>query len=30
MELVLSVAFGVWYVVSALLYGYMVRKDGKK
>ncbi len=26
MELILSIAFGVWFVISALLYGYMVRK----
>lgn len=26
MEIVLSIAFGVWFVVSAFFYGYMVRK----
>ena len=26
MELVLSIAFGVWFSVSALFYGYMIRK----
>ena len=30
MELVLSIAFGAWYVVSALFYGYMVRKGEKE
>lgn len=30
MELVLSIAFGVWFVVSALFYGYMVRKGEKE
>lgn len=29
MELVLSIAFGCWFIVSALFYGYMV-KMGKK
>lgn len=26
MELVLSIAFGAWFVVSALIYGHMVKK----
>lgn len=26
MELVLSIAFGVWYMISALFYGYMVKR----
>ena len=26
MELVLSIAFGVWFVISAIFYGYMVKK----
>ena len=26
MELVLSIAFGAWFVFSALFYGYAVRK----
>lgn len=26
MELVLSIAFGAWFVVSALFYGHMVKK----
>ena len=26
MELILSIAFGVWFVVSAILYGVMVKK----
>ena len=26
MELVLSISFGVWFVISALFYGYMIRK----
>ena len=30
MELVLSIAFGVWFVVSALFYGYMVKKGEKE
>ena len=30
MELVLSIAFGAWYVVCALVYGYITRKEGKK
>lgn len=30
MELVLSIAFGAWYVISALFYGYMVRKGEKE
>lgn len=30
MELVLSIAFGAWFVVSAFLYRYMVRKGEKE
>ena len=30
MELVLSIAFGVWFVVSAILYGVMVKKGNKE
>lgn len=30
MELVLSIAFGVWFVISALFYGYSVRKGEKE
>jgi len=30
MELVLSIAFGVWFVISALFYGYMVRTGEKE
>ena len=30
MELVLSIAFGVWYILSALFFGYMVRKGEKE
>lgn len=30
MELILSIAFGAWFIVSALLYGYMVKKGGKE
>ena len=30
MELVLSIAFGAWFVASALFYGYMVRKGEKE
>ena len=26
MEIVLSIAFGAWFAVSALLYGRMVKK----
>ena len=26
MELILSIAFGAWFVISALFYGYMVKK----
>ena len=29
MELILSIAFGAWFVASALFYGYMVRKGEK-
>lgn len=30
MELVLSIAFGVWYVFSALFYGHMIKKGEKE
>lgn len=30
MEIILSVSFGAWFVISALLYGYMVRKGNKE
>lgn len=30
MELVLSIAFGLWFVVSALFYGHMVKKGEKE
>ena len=30
MELILSVAFGMWFVISALIYGYLVRKGFKE
>lgn len=30
MELVLSIAFGAWFVISAILYGCMVKKGGKE
>ena len=30
MELVLSLAFGVWFVVSALFYGRMVKMGEKE
>ena len=30
MELVLSVAFGLWFIVSAVLYGRMVKKGGEE
>ena len=30
MELVLSIAFGVWFVLSAVFYGYMVKKGEKE
>ena len=26
MELVLSIAFGIWFVVSAVFYGFMVKR----
>ncbi len=29
MELFLSIAFGAWFVFSALFYGYMVKHEGK-
>ncbi len=29
MEMVLSIIFGAWFVVSALFYGFMV-KNGEK
>lgn len=30
MELILSISFGVWFVVSGLLYGYMIKKGEKE
>lgn len=30
MELILSVAFGVWFVLSAIFYGYMSLKGEKE
>lgn len=30
MELVLSIAFGVWFMVSALFYGLLIKKGGKE
>ena len=30
MELLLSIAFGAWFMLSALFYGYMVRKGEKE
>ena len=30
MELALSIAFGAWFVVSAVFYGLMVRKGEKE
>ena len=30
MELVLSIAFGAWFVISALIYGYMVKEGNKE
>ena len=30
MEMLLSIAFGVWYIISALVYGYMVKRDSKE
>ena len=30
MELVLSIAFGVWYVISAVFYGIMTGKKRDK
>ena len=30
MELILSISFGVWFVVSGILYGYMVNKGEKE
>lgn len=30
MEMLLSIAFGIWYVISAFFYGYMVRRDSKE
>ena len=30
MELVLSILFGAWFVISALFYGYMVKKGEKE
>ena len=30
MELVLSIAFGAWFVISALIYGHMVKEGNKE
>lgn len=30
MELVLSIVFGAWFVISALLYGKMVKRGEKE
>lgn len=30
MELVLSISFGAWYVITALIYGYLVKKGEKE
>lgn len=30
MEMLLSIAFGVWYIISALVYGYMVKRGSKE
>lgn len=30
MELVLSIAFGVWFIIAALFYGFMTKKRGDK
>lgn len=30
MELVLSIAFGAWFVISAILYGYMIKRGNKE
>lgn len=30
MELVLSIGFGVWFIISAIFYGYMVKKGEKE
>lgn len=30
MELVLSIAFGVWFVIAALFYGYVTGKGDKE
>ena len=30
MEILLSIAFGVWYIISAIFYGIMVNKENKK
>lgn len=30
MERILSIAFGAWYVLSALFYGYMVRRGNRE
>lgn len=30
MELILSIAFGAWYIVSAIFYGYMVKVGEKE
>lgn len=30
MELVLSVAFGVWFLIASLFYGYVTGKGDRK
>lgn len=30
MELVLSIAFGVWYILASLFYGYITGKGDKE
>ena len=30
MELLLSVSFGVWFIISALFYGFMVKRGYKE
>ena len=27
MELILSIAFGTWYIIAALFYGYITKKE---
>ena len=30
MELVLSITFGAWFVISALFYGFMVKRGSEE